>query len=173
MVWRSWGHVIVATILALPATALAVAALARWRVSRGWARSEATRRSVGEVGAIAGTAPWLWMVFTPTSGERHVVLVPLRDLVELAAGARPSTVIVQVGGNLLVLAALGAFLPMRSATLARAPRVVLVAAGTSALIELLQYVLDLGRVSSVDDVILNVTGAVIGATLTRRWWATR
>jgi len=44
------------------------------------------------------------------------------------------------------------------------------AASGSALVETLQWALDLGRVSSVDDVLLNTAGAVLAALATRRWW---
>jgi glycopeptide antibiotics resistance protein len=37
-------------------------------------------------------------------------------------------------------------------------------------VEVLQYVLDLGRVSSVDDVLVNAVGAVLAALCSRRWW---
>lgn len=168
-VWQSWGHVLTAALLALPVMAGTVAALVRWRTSRGAARDEALRRSLAEVGAVAGTLPWLWMVLTPTSGDRELALVPFRDVAELF-GEPPATVVVQVGGNLLVLAAFGAFLPMRVPALARPSRIAAAAAATSATIELLQYALHLGRVSSVDDVLMNTTGALIGALLTRRWW---
>lgn len=77
--------------------------------------------------------------------------------------------VVQVGGNLLVLAAFGAFLPMRFAVLDRLWRVGVVAAAAAVTMEVLQYVLNLGRVSSVDDVLVNTTGAVVAALLTRRW----
>jgi glycopeptide antibiotics resistance protein len=164
--------VIVASVLALPVAVLIVIVLLRWRTSSGIAPREALRRSVAEVGAVAGTLPWLWMVLTPTSGDRQVTLVPLRDIAELAS-APPVVAVVQVGGNLLVLAAFGAFLPVRFAALARLHRVAATAAGVSATIELLQYVLNLGRVSSVDDVLMNTTGALIGALITRRWWARR
>ncbi|MGW5644871.1 VanZ family protein [Saccharopolyspora sp. NPDC003752] len=157
-------------MLALPVLALAVFALARWRTWGGTAPGTALRRSLSEVGAIAGTLPWLWMVLTPTSGARGVSLIPLQDLVALL-DARVATVVVQVGGNLLVLAAFGAFVPVRFAALARLHRVAAASAGVSATIELLQYVLDLGRVSSVDDVLMNTAGATIAALLTRRWWA--
>jgi hypothetical protein len=170
VVWQSWGHVLIVAMLALPGVALAMAGLVRWRTSGGTARGTALRRSLAEVGAIAGTLPWLWMVLTPTSGDRAVAPVPLRDLVALL-DARPITAIVQVGGNLLVLAAFGAFLPVRFAALARPHRIAAASAGMSATIELLQYVLHLGRVSSVDDVLMNTAGATIGALLTHRWWA--
>jgi glycopeptide antibiotics resistance protein len=44
------------------------------------------------------------------------------------------------------------------------------AAAGSLLVETLQWALDLGRVSSVDDVLLNTLGAVLAALVTRPWW---
>jgi glycopeptide antibiotics resistance protein len=41
----------------------------------------------------------------------------------------------------------------------------------SAAIEITQYALDVGRVSSVDDVLLNATGALLAGLASRRWWA--
>lgn len=169
-VWQNWGHVITAAMLALPVVVIAVLALTRWRTSSGLPPGTALRRSLSEVGLVAGTLPWLWMVLTPRPGEQDVTLVPLQDLSALLT-ARPATVIVQVGGNLLVLAAFGAFLPVRFTALARLHRVVAAAAGVSATIELLQYSLHLGRVSSVDDILMNTAGATVAALLTHRWWA--
>jgi glycopeptide antibiotics resistance protein len=47
------------------------------------------------------------------------------------------------------------------------------AAGCSVLIETAQYVLQLDRVSSVDDVLLNAVGAVPAALASRPWWRTK
>ncbi|WP_220449119.1 VanZ family protein [Nonomuraea mesophila] len=119
---------------------------------------------------MTGTTPWIWMILTPSTGRTGVVLVPFTDLADLVA-APWEAVLVQVGGNLLVFAALGALLPVRSRAMSSTARVAAVAAGFSVLVEVLQYALRLGRFSSVDDVILNTTGAVIFALVTRRWWA--
>jgi hypothetical protein len=167
IIGRGWGLVLVAVLV----TALAVAALVRWRTSRGTVREVALRRSLAEVGAVAGTLPWLWMVFTPTPRGRRVALVPLRDVADLFVAGPAATIVAQVGGNLLVLAAFGAFLPMRFAALARLGRMAVASAAASVTMELLQYVLNLGRVTSVDDVLMNTAGGVLGAMLTRRWWA--
>ncbi|WP_249124360.1 VanZ family protein [Saccharopolyspora erythraea] len=168
-VWQSWGHVVVAALLAVPVAALVVVALARLRAPNAADRPAAWRRSLAEVLAVAGTAPWLWMVLTPKTGDRAVSLVPLRDLLELL-GARPVTIAVQLTGNLLVLAAFGAALPVRFAAMTGLARVAVAAASASASIELAQYALHLGRVTSVDDVLVNTAGAVLGALLSRRWW---
>lgn len=51
----------------------------------------------------------------------------------------------------------------------RASRVAAIAAVGSVTVESLQYLLDLGRVASADDVLLNTCGAVLAALITRRW----
>jgi glycopeptide antibiotics resistance protein len=63
--------------------------------------------------------------------------------------------------------ALGAFLPVRW-TAGTA-----VAAAASTTVETLQHALDLGRVSSIDDVLLNTLGAVLAAQTSRHWWRSR
>jgi glycopeptide antibiotics resistance protein len=99
----------------------------------------------------------------------RVSLVPLRDLVAIAA-AGPATLVSQVVGNLLVFAALGFFAPLRFVALASVRRILVVAAGCSVLVETAQYVLRLDRVSSVDDVLVNAAGAGLAALASRRWW---
>jgi len=127
------------------------------------------------VGIVYGTVPWVWLTLLPggrageVSGE--VSLVPLRDLQTILSG-EPLTAVVQVVGNLLVFAALGFLAPLRFAALASVPRVLVLAAGLSILVETAQYVLRLDRVSSVDDVLLNAAGAGLAALASRRWWRT-
>ncbi|MEV4344055.1 VanZ family protein [Actinoplanes sp. NPDC049596] len=165
--WHDWfatiSGVVALTVLALPVAALVVWALARRR--GGW------RRPVAEVGIVYGTAPWVWMILLPAhgAGEDRVNLVPLRDLIDVVTGG-PLTATVQIAGNLLVFAALGFFGPVRFAALASVPRVLALGALCSVLVETLQYVLRLDRVSSVDDVLLNAAGAGLAALASRRWW---
>ncbi len=122
---------------------------------------------------IVGTAPWLWMILTPTGGAGGLQLVPLRDLLDVLRGG---DTLVQLVGNLLAFAAIGFFLPMRL-RLARAPWVplvvALVVAGLSVIVEALQFVLRLGRVSSIDDVLINAVGAALASLLSVRWWRAR
>src|SRR4051812_44345269 len=139
-VWARWGGVLLASAAGLP-VALAVAGGLALGYRR---RGRPGRWAVAEVLLVAGSLPWLWMILTPDpAGARRLNLVPLRDLRTLA----PRDVVVQVGGNLLVFAALGALLPVRWR--AGTGRVALVAALASVTVEILQYALDLGRVSSV------------------------
>lgn len=99
-------------------------------------------------------------------------LVPLRDLLTILADREPLRATVQVVGNLLVFAALGFLAPLRFAALASVPRILMLTAGCSVLVEAAQYVLRLDRVSSVDDVLLNTVGAGLAALASRRWWRT-
>lgn len=158
--WQAWVNTVngvgLITVLASP-----VAALVVWVRAR---RTGAWRRSVAEVGIVYGTIPWVWLTMMPGSGAgsapARVSLVPLRDLGTMDNG--------QIIGNLLVLAALGFFTPMRfKATLLQ---VLVLAAACSVLIETAQYGLRLDRVSSVDDVLLNTAGAGLAALASRPWW---
>jgi hypothetical protein len=159
-VWQQWGGVLVASAIGLPLAGVLVAVLVR--------AGRPPRYAFSEVYLLAGTLPWLWMILTPDPhGARRVNLVPLRDLAMLA----PRDLVVQIGGNLLVFAALGALLPVRFR--AGTAVVAVTAAVAAATVETLQYVLALGRVSSVDDVLLNTVGAVLAAQATRQWWRVR
>ncbi|MFB4307503.1 VanZ family protein [Actinomadura sp. GTD37] len=174
MIFRSWHGlvgtftgVVFITVAVLPLVALGAWALARRRSAAG-ARRAAWRTSLADVGILYGTVPWVWMIMLP--GGRagtvpgRVSLVPLRDLVTMSTG--------QIIGNLLVFAALGLLVPLRFPALASVPRILALAAACSALVETAQYVLQLDRVSSVDDVLLNAAGAGLAALASRRWWRT-
>ncbi|MFJ2925757.1 VanZ family protein [Streptomyces massasporeus] len=162
----TFNGVVLLTLAALPLAALVVWALARGRRAAGV--MSAWRISLAEVGMVYGTVPFLWMTLMPGGGAgtvpARVSLVPLRDLATMGP--------IGIGGNLLIFAALGFFAPMRFAAAASVPRVLALGAGCSVLVETAQYVLRLDRVSSVDDVLVNATGAVLAALASRRWWRT-
>ena len=176
--WHGWvgtfTGVAFITVAALPLATLAVWALARRRSATGTTPAWAWRMSLAEVGIVYGTMPWVWMTMLP--GDRagtvpgRVSLVPLRDLLTILADRGPVELTGQVVGNLLVFAALGFFAPLRFAALASVPRILTLAAACSVLVETAQYVLQLDRVSSVDDVLLNTAGAGLAALASRRWW---
>jgi hypothetical protein len=176
--WHGWvgtfNGVALITVAALPLAVLAVWALGRRRSATGTTPAWAWRMSLAEVGIVYGTVPWVWMTMLP--GDRagtvrgRVSLVPLRDLLTILADRGPVELTGQVVGNLLVFAALGFFAPQRFAALASVPRILALAAGCSVLVETAQYVLQLDRVSSVDDVLLNTAGAGLAALASRRWW---
>jgi hypothetical protein len=161
-VWHTWSGVLVGSALGVP-----VAGLLAWLVIR-WRPERPVRFAVAEVFGIGGTVPWLWMILTPDpAGTRRISLLPLRDLATLA----PRDLVVQIGGNLLVFAAAGFFLPVRYRL--GVPAVLALAAAGSVTVETLQYALDLGRVSSVDDVLVNTLGAGLFALCSRPWHRSR
>ncbi|MGC5038937.1 VanZ family protein [Streptomyces sp. DT190] len=161
----TFNGVLLMTVVTLPLAALVVWALARRRRAAGAASP--WRTSLAEAGLVHGTVPFVWMTMMPGGADPDTVparvsLVPLRDLATMGP--------LGIAGNLLIFAALGFFAPMRCAALASVPRILALGAGCSALVETAQYVLRLDRVSSVDDVLVNATGAVLAALASRRWW---
>ncbi|MEV6192945.1 VanZ family protein [Streptomyces sp. NPDC051920] len=166
--YDTFNGVVLMTLVALPLAALVVWALAHRRQAVGLGSAWAWRKSLAEVGMVHGTVPFLWLTMmpglAPGVAPRRVSLVPLRDLVTMGTGG--------IIGNLLVFAALGFFAPMRFAALASVPRILALGAGCSVLVEIAQYVLWLDRVSSVDDVLVNATGALLAGLASRRWWRT-
>ncbi|WP_123457158.1 VanZ family protein [Streptomyces sp. PanSC19] len=160
----TFNGVVLVTLAALPLAFLVAWALAHRRRAAGVAG--AWRMSLAEVGMVHGTVPFLWLTMMPGAGAGtvpgRVSLVPLRDLVTMGP--------LGIAGNLLVLASLGFFAPMRFGAVASVPRVLALGAGCSVLVETAQYVLRLDRVSSVDDVLVNAAGAVLAALASRRWW---
>ncbi|MBC9716946.1 VanZ family protein [Streptomyces sp. TRM66268-LWL] len=163
--WHGWAGtftgVVILTVAALPVAALVAWALARRRRLAGAAR--AWRRSLAEVGIVYGTVPPVWLILLPGDEDGAVVhLVPLQDLLTMDTA--------QIIGNLMVFAALGFLAPLRFAALASIRRMVALGAGGSVLVETAQYVLQLDRVSSVDDILLNTAGAGLAALASRRWW---
>ncbi|MEV6276072.1 VanZ family protein [Nocardia sp. NPDC051832] len=165
-VWDSWGDVLVVWALAVPMLIVGAGLVFRARVRQGRAPEQAFRDTAAEAGILGGTLPWVWMILTPADGERQVILVPLRDLFETLTEASSNTV-VQVTANMVLFLPLGFLLPLRFPRCAGVLRMTLVGAGLSASLEIAQYVLDLGRYTSIDDVLMNAAGAGIGAYLAR------
>lgn len=156
-----------ASIALVPLGLLTAWVLASLRVRRGVPSRTAWRYSVAEVGMVAGTLPWLFLVLTPRGGDGGLQLVPFADLIDLAS-ADPRTIIEQLVGNMLLFFLAGLFAPLRFRIGLLA--VFLGGALGAALVEIAQYAFGTGRVASVDDVLLNALGALLGALASRRWW---
>lgn len=155
------------SIALVPLGLLAAWALASTRIRAGAPARTAWRFSVAEVGAVAGTLPWLFLVLTPRGGDGGLQLVPFADLIELASAA-PRTIVEQLVGNLLLFFLAGLFGPLRFRV---GPLAVFAGAAVgAALVETAQFAFGTGRVASIDDVLLNATGALLGALISRRWW---
>lgn len=164
--YDTFNGVVLMTLVTLPLAVLVAWVLACLRRAAGV--PSAWRMSLAEVGMVHGTVPFVWMILMPGSGAGtvpgRVSLVPLRDLITMGP--------LGIVGNLLVFAALGFFAPVRFAALASVPRVLALGAGASVLVETAQYVLQLDRVSSVDDVLVNAVGAALAGLASRRRWRT-
>jgi glycopeptide antibiotics resistance protein len=76
-------------------------------------------------------------------------------------------------GDLLLLSVPGFVLPARSGRLAYPHRTALVVLAVSVAIETAQWLLPIGRVASIDDVILNTISAALAACASRGLQARR
>jgi hypothetical protein len=159
-----WLPVVVTSLVTLPVACPVYRIRRNHLVRHGVPAPVARRWSLSEVGMFVGTLPWLWMILTPSPAAGGLQLIPLVDLIDVLTDD-PLTAFFQVGGNLLVFAAFGLFAPMRRRI--GVGTVTLLAGGASVVVELLQYTLALGRVTSVDDVLLNAAGAGLAALLIR------
>ncbi|MBB5871205.1 hypothetical protein F4553_004584 [Allocatelliglobosispora scoriae] len=169
-IYARWELIAAVWLAVLILSALAATAAFRWRRSRS--HPAPLRDSVAEAALFVGTLPWLVLMVWPTVDATRVELVPLRDLAA-QLGDDPIAAAIQITANLVVFAPLGFFGPIRWPALRSWPRLALLGFGGAALVELTQFGLRLGRVSSVDDVLLNGGGMVLAAVLSRRWWASR
>jgi hypothetical protein len=169
--WRLWGAPVAIGIFAIPFAAVLAHIIAARRQRAGVDPGWALRSAFAEVFMIVGTVPWVWLILTPDRWHtRGKNLVPFRDL-ENQIHIGYSYAALQIGGNLLVFAALGFLLPVRFRT--RPWVSLLVGTLFSATVEALQWYLRLGRYTSVDDVIVNATGAYLAAWLSFPWWRRR
>lgn len=162
-----WMLVVAVAACVIPIGVLITYVLAQRRMRDGRSRHEAWWQSATEVGMVVGTIPWLFGILTPVPGDGLVHLIPFEDLVDQFHHP-PLWIIYQIVGNLMVFAAFGFLAPVRWPI--RPVWVVVIAAAASTTVEFLQWALDLGRVASVDDVLVNAAGAGLAAACSRRWW---
>ncbi|GAB3190070.1 VanZ family protein [Nesterenkonia suensis] len=157
---RSFGSLVpmfvaVAVLLAVVLTAVYLVAGRR----RGWS-SRSFLWSWGVSSWVAGVV--IVTVVPHTVGlapSRHVELVPFAFLGEIGSSVGAS-VLTEVLANLVMFMIGGAILALSSMTTSR---IVLAATLFAVFVEVMQFVLGFGRVSSVDDVIWAAAGAWIGA----------
>ena len=164
----TYTGIVLLTVLALPVAVLVVPTLAVLRRAVGVAPRRAWRTSLLDVIIVYGTVPGVLMTLVPSSNgilSGNVSLVPFEDM--------PTMSPLGLVGNMLIFATLGFFGPVRFPALRSVGRVLLLAAAASTSIEVLQHLLPIGRVSSVDDVILNAGGATVAAVLSWPWWRRR
>jgi glycopeptide antibiotics resistance protein len=81
--------------------------------------------------------------------------------------------VIQLGGNLLLLAPLGVLLPLISRRFRGLFRLAFSVALVSLAIEIVQGTLISGRTFDVDDIVLNILGAVLAYLFAGRWLSRR
>ncbi|QFU94411.1 VanZ like family protein [Amycolatopsis sp. YIM 10] len=166
---RDFGILITIGFMALPFTAAGWFLLAAQRRRRRRpARFAVLTAGADSVITLIGTLAFVLVAMPiPGASGSTLQLAPGTDL-DLALSGQGS--LWQIAGNLVLLLPLGALLPLRVAALRTIPRVTVAALSVSLLVETMQFVIQAGRVTSADDVLLNTAGATIGAALTRNWW---
>lgn len=118
-----------------------------------------TRRAL-DVGFGLAAAAVAALTLLPT-GDGWAWGAPLSELRWYATGWHSQTAMLQLAGNLALLAPVAVLAVFRWPALAAPHRLVVAAVGVAAGIELLQWALPLGRVVSPVDALLNAAGAVV------------
>src|SRR5262245_895836 len=84
-----WIPVAAVFAAALPGSSLVTSLVASSRVRSGPPAPSAWTHSIAEVGIVAGTLPWLWMILTPIAAASELRLVPLLDIWRVLHGPAP------------------------------------------------------------------------------------
>ncbi|WNV73685.1 VanZ family protein [Geodermatophilus sp. DSM 44513] len=106
----------------------------------------------------------VWLTLTPAGGSGWAWGAPLTELRWYATGLDSGTTLLQLVGNLVLLAPLAGLAVLRWPALGTPARLLPLALAAGAAIELLQWALPLGRVVSPVDAALNATGAVVAGS---------
>ncbi|WP_166459775.1 VanZ family protein [Amycolatopsis pithecellobii] len=163
----SFGILVPVTIIALPFALFGWRLLTHWRSRTRTAVTAATASAL-DIGIVLVVLEILALTMMPVgdSGSSSIHLMPGSDiLTEFTDNGS----LWQIAGNLLLLAPLGVLVPLRVPSLRSIRRITLVAFTVSVMLELIQYLLHAGRVTSTDDVLLNTLGVAASATLTCGW----
>lgn len=165
---RSFGDHVAFVLWSAPVLAVAAAASARRRILRGVPTTEALRRSgldlVLGVWAVAVVA----LTLQPAGDlvGRRIDLQPGHGILDLLlGGAAHSTAVAQLGGNLLLFLPFGFLLPLRLRAIRRLTRIALLSTVLVTAIAAAQFLANIGRAATTDDVILGVLGSVLGYAL--------
>ena len=161
--------------LGLIAVTLATALIGMWRWRRRSELFDAFATALLDVTLAASIVSVLILTVPPSiPTPRTLNLVPFNELIRTSAGLR-ETALAQMLANVALFAPLGVLSPLRWRRIDSYPAVVAFAVAFSVAIEVTQFALGGGRQTSITDVILNTTGAVLGYSVLRlaRWIARR
>ena len=171
---RSFGSLLpLLVVAALVSGTLAVVLLHRSRSARGPAT---VSRSVLDVAILLSALAALYLtILVPIPlGDRPSRTLEWWPTESVALFSQPTLLgWSQALANIVLLAPLGALAPLRFERLRPFRRLATAALLTSLGIEVAQLVLPLGRVSSVDDLLMNTMGGMAGAIVTWWWWGRR
>ena len=129
--------------------------------------SGTTTRASGQLLLAAAVLVVAALTLTPV-GTGWAWGAPLAELRWYATGLDSPATVLQLLGNLCLLAVPAGLVVHLWPAAGRFSRLVALAAGTAAGIELLQWTLSLGRVVSPLDAALNAAGAVVAGLLVRQ-----
>lgn len=160
----TFSGAVTTAVVAVPFLPVLVILLAGVRRRLGHSHRSAWRTAALDVGLAYSTIVPIWLTMVP-GGNPGLVLHPWTDIPTMPHDA--------LLGNLLLLAGIGFFGPMRFRLMASVTRTTLLAMTMSCAIEVCQYTLPIGRVASIDDVILNTSGAATAAIVAWPWWQRR
>ncbi|MBE1574891.1 VanZ family protein [Amycolatopsis roodepoortensis] len=166
---RAFGGMIPLTIIAIPYALLGWPLLAAHRRRRRADPFSASATAAVDMTLALACFLVLCLVTMPVTGVEGSRL-NLEPGTDLRLALTDSANLWQALGNVLMLSPLGALLPVRSRRLRSLARIALGALAVSVLVEGTQYLIQAGRVTSADDILLNTLGAVAGAALSKRLW---
>ncbi|WP_340686269.1 VanZ family protein [Amycolatopsis coloradensis] len=166
---RAFGGMIPLTIIAIPYALLGWPLLAAHRRRRRADPFSASATAAVDMTLALACFLVLCLVTMPVTGAQDSRL-NLEPGTDLRLALSDSANLWQALGNVLMLSPLGALLPVRSRRLRSLGRIALGALAVSVLVEGTQYLIQVGRVTSADDILLNTLGAVAGAALSKRLW---
>jgi hypothetical protein len=153
--------------LTAPPVVAATVAISRRR-SVGCGPRERRRRAALDAAvacALLGIAVVTLLPLDAGTGASRLQLTPLASIVDVLRTSVSAGVAARIVGlNVVLFLPLGFLLMLRTG---RWATTVGAAVATSVAIEVLQAVLPLGRTTNVDDVVLNVAGALLGAAAAR------
>ncbi|WP_240450078.1 VanZ family protein [Streptomyces sp. S1] len=166
------GEILVSVCLTALAAAIG-AHRARREAGRPPTADRGRGRAVFAAVALLALVPFLLVTLAHGYGtENRISAVPLREILDASAHADvdlSDARAVNLVGNVLLLVPFGTAAAFVWPGRRRVLKTALTGAALSVTVEVAQYALSLGRVTSVDDVLLNTSGAALGAVLVRRW----
>jgi glycopeptide antibiotics resistance protein len=160
--WRSFGDLAPLLVLVAIATLLGLLFVGRL--------SEALRRTATAAVLVTWLLGVAAVTLLPAGGlrGRSADLVPFRSTLRMVTDAVDWEVATaQAGGNVALFVPLGLLLPLLSATRYSLGRTLAIASTIGVCIETAQWLLALGRVTSIDDVIFAALGATMGWAISR------